>query len=371
VRSTHFLVSIDPVTGATRLTVVAGVVYVQPTGKVEGKEVKPGETALVVKAGDRGEVIIAPADLDFLMRQSDGAIVEAIVAAAAEIVVENEAKMERYLEGVNEAAELARLRSNIESLLGAIVNIAIKNGVITEQRAKELIAEAERRTGVTVDLSKNTLTLTDEERTKQAEQKRRQEELERQAQETRQAKEEERRRNEPLIRALEQARLAKQEANRLAEEERRKNAEETYLAQLSEEERQRFEQDRSLLAGGSGPAPAGTGGSSGGKPNQPLQAPYVELLAVRDALEMAFLGPVGFDRKDPDYDFIYTYRAIVAADQTAAELIVDFASAVEDAETYLITSDYKTGVLNEQSAIPQSAASPITLCWIRHTSFCR
>mgnify|MGYP001214891397 CR=1 FL=1 len=84
VRGTHLLVSVDPVTGATRLTVVAGVVIAQPAGTGETMEVKPGDHALLVNdEADSGEVIIAPADLDLLMQQSDSAIVEAIVAAAS------------------------------------------------------------------------------------------------------------------------------------------------------------------------------------------------------------------------------------------------------------------------------------------------
>jgi len=288
VRGTHLLVSVDPVTGVTRLTVVAGVVNAQPTGEGEAKDVKPGDNALVVKEEDKGEVIIALADLDLLMQQTDSTIVEAIVAAAAEIVVENREKLDAYLEGVDEPGELERMRSNIENLLGAIVDSAIKNGVITEERAEELISEAEARTGVQVDLNKKTLTLTEEERQRQEEQRMMQEEMRRQAEETRQEKEEERRRNETLLRSLEESRRAKEDANRLAEEERRQRAETEYLSQLPEEERERFEQDRNQL-GDAGQTPEGTlpqtGGSGSGGNNGGSQ-PAVALPDFLNGWEM-------------------------------------------------------------------------------------
>jgi len=282
VRGTHLLVSVDPVTGATRLTVVAGVVNAQPTGNGEARDVKPGDNALVVKEEDKGEVIIAPADLNLLMQQSDSTIVEAIVAAAAEIAAENRDKLDQYLEGAEEASDLDRMRSNIESLLGAIVESAIRNGVITEERASELIAEAETRAGVQVDLTKKTLTLTEAEKQRQEEQRKRQEELRSQREEERQAKEAERRRNEALLRDLENSRRAKEEANRQAEEERRQRAETGYLSQLSEEERQRYEQDRNQLGDAgqtseetqSPTGGSGSGGNNGGN-NGGSQPPAV------------------------------------------------------------------------------------------------
>jgi len=352
VRGTHLMVSVDPVTGATQLTVVAGVVNAQPAGGGEPLEVKPGDSALLAQdAAGSGEVIIAPADLDLLMQQSDSTIVEAIVAAAAEIVLENQEKMERYLEGADGAAELERMRSNIESLLGAIVDSAIRNGVITEERARELIAEAEAQTGVTVDLTKNTLTLTDEERARQEEQKRRQEELRSQAESERQAKEAERRQNETLMRALEEARRAKEEANRKAEEELLQSAEAAYLAQLSDEERQRFEQDRSLLAAVDGQAPAGmpsaggsgsesSGGSGEGSsgdfviPDKPMDDAWVAVMermpvftAQGQTLTSQLVEKVEYYYAD--YDYIYTYRTFAGAGAAEVQLELDFKDFLE------------------------------------------
>ncbi|WP_276352706.1 FecR family protein [Cohnella caldifontis] len=162
VRGTHLLVSVDPYTGNTRLTVAAGVVHTEPTGEGDAKDVKPGDHAIVTKnEADQGEVTIAPADLDLLMKQSDKSIVEAIVAASGDIVKENNQKLDQYFDG---ATDEDRLKSNVENLLGAIVDSAVRSGVITQERVNQLIAEAQNQTGTTIDLSKKTLTLSPEEK---------------------------------------------------------------------------------------------------------------------------------------------------------------------------------------------------------------
>ena len=231
--------------------------------------------------------------------------------------------------------------------------------MITQERANELIAEAEARTGVTVDLTKNTLTLTDEERARQEEQKRRQEELQRQAEEAQQAKEAERRQNEELLRALEEARRAKEEANRLAEEERRQSAEAAYLAQLSEEERQRFEEDRNELAAGDTPQtpeppvtsePTGPSDDSGPAPQpQPNPEPQPEPepqpdpgqqcgTAFPEAVEQILIKNtqgqemcvefLGSDVRYPfdynEYDTVFAYRVLVDESEDFIDLEVDF-----------------------------------------------
>lgn len=266
VRGTHLLVAVDPDSGVTRLTVAAGVVNTQPTGNGEPRDVKPGDNALVTKDNsDNGEVIIAPVDLNLLMKQTDKSIVEAIVKAAGEIAKENTDKLDRYFEGgkPQSADELARQKANVENLLGAIVDNALKSGTISQDRVNQLIKEAQDQSGVTIDLSKKTISLSDDEKRKQDEQKKKEEEARKAADEKRKADEQERKKNDELNKKLEAERKQREEANAKQEAEKKKKAQEDYEKQLSDTEKKRFKEDNGKLNGGSIPSTSPTGGSGG------------------------------------------------------------------------------------------------------------
>ncbi|WP_276352707.1 FecR family protein [Cohnella caldifontis] len=264
VRGTHLLVSVDPDSGVTRVTVAAGVVHTEPTGEGEAKDVKPGDNALVTKnESDQGEVTIAPADLDLLLQHTDKSIVEAIVAAAGEIVKENRAKLDQYFEEASENAnDQARKKSNVENLLGAIVDSALKSGKISQDRVNQLVAEAQAQTGVTIDLSKKSLTLTDEEKQKQQEQKKKEEDASKAAKE--QKKKEEEQRNKELLKKLEDEKKKREEANQQTADAKKKKATDSYKNQLSDEEKKRFENDQKQNEQTNSPSPVGSSGGSGG-----------------------------------------------------------------------------------------------------------
>ncbi|WP_164472735.1 cadherin-like beta sandwich domain-containing protein [Cohnella candidum] len=265
VRGTHLLVSVDPSTGATKLTVAAGVVHTQATGNSEAQDVKPGDNALITQGEQKqGEVTIAPVDLELLMQQSDKSIVEAIVSASGDIVKENQQKLDQYFEGTEQqnTADLNRKKTNVENLLGAIVDNAVKSGQISQDRVNQLVSEAQAQTGVKIDLSKKDQILSDEEKKKQEDQRRKNEEAQKQAEIQKQKQEEERKKNEELTKKLEAERKAKEEANRKAEEERKKKAQEEYEKKLSEAEKARFAKDAAAAAAASSPAPTPSASTS-------------------------------------------------------------------------------------------------------------
>ncbi|WP_255570203.1 cadherin-like beta sandwich domain-containing protein [Cohnella sp. CFH 77786] len=273
VRGTHLLVSVDPVSGSTRLTVAAGVVSTQTTDQEnpDNRDVYPTQNALVSEdsLGDK-EITIAPVDLEMLMKQSDKSIVEAIVRASGEIVKENKEKLGQYLEqsGTQGTDELARQKSNVENLLGAIVDNAVKAGLISQDRVNQLVSEAQTQTGVVIDLSKKELQLTDEEKRKQAEQQLKEEEARKSAEEQKKKEAEQRAKNEDLFKRLEAERKAQEEANRKALEEKNKKALIDYESQLSDADKARFQEDNKKLSetagSGSGNGGSGNGGSSNG-----------------------------------------------------------------------------------------------------------
>ncbi|WP_164472736.1 cadherin-like beta sandwich domain-containing protein [Cohnella candidum] len=254
VRGTHLLVNVNPETGATRLTVAAGVVNTKPAGSDESYDVKPGNNALVTKEQeDVGEIIVAPADLDTLMKQNDKSLIEAIVTAAGEIVKENQQKLDQYFEDAGVSNDLSRKKTNVENLLGAIVDNAVKNGLISQDRVNQLVQEAQTQTGVTIDLSKKNIVLSDEEKRLQYEQKKKDDEAKKAADEQRKKDEDERKKLADLNKKIEEERLRREEENKKSDEEKKKKAQEEYEKLLSEAEKQRFVESKKKLDAASTP----------------------------------------------------------------------------------------------------------------------
>jgi len=290
VRGTHLFAIVDPLTGATRLAVAAGVVNAQlPNGN--SIDVKPGDNALILNnEEDSGEIIIAPADLDALMAQSTPDIVQAIIEASALIAQENLEKLDDYFAQEDLAdSELGRLKSNVENLLGAIVDAAVRTGKITQDRVNELIEEARQQSGVEIDLSKKERTLTEEELRRQEALKQREAEAVAAAQAKREEKEAALKELEAERAAIEARRQqAEAEKQRLLEE-KRQRAKEAYESQLSELEKQRFEEAQQQLEQQNGaipstsPAGGGGGGGGGGSSPSPSSSSGTKYQVIYDA----------------------------------------------------------------------------------------
>jgi len=244
VRGTHLLVGVDPVSGSTRLTVAAGIVSASTAGSSEPYNVLPNQDAVLSE--DDEELTIAPTDLQLLMTQADPSIVEAIVKAAGDIVKENEDKKEQYAEqsGLQSEEDQARLKSNVENLLGALVDTAVKSGLISEERANQLVAESQKQTGVVIDLSKKNIALSDEDKRKQDELKKKDEEAKKAAEQQKKKEEEDRKKNEDLLKKLEEERKRTEDANKKEEEAKKAKALEKYVSQLDESAKQSFDQQQ-------------------------------------------------------------------------------------------------------------------------------
>ena len=171
VRGTHFYIDVDPVTGNSGWFVASGIVR----GIVKGGAeiiILPGQEALVTRGNRGNEIYTGPVNLDALFQLSTAEIIEAILDAAAEIALENNAKMDRYENDAKRAgfiseADIARFKNNVESLVGAIVQSAIASGKISPERIHEIVAEAQARSGITIDLNKKEMILSDEEKRQQ------------------------------------------------------------------------------------------------------------------------------------------------------------------------------------------------------------
>jgi hypothetical protein len=149
VRGTHLLVTVDSATGATHLTVAAGVVKASSPGSNDDSksiDVYPTQNALFTENNQgNSEITIAPVDLELLMKQNDASIVQAILENSADIIAENEQYVAKYEDqGIpgslgSSQEDLARFKSNTENLLGAIADQAVKSGLLTQERLDQIV----------------------------------------------------------------------------------------------------------------------------------------------------------------------------------------------------------------------------------------
>ncbi|MFD0671199.1 cadherin-like beta sandwich domain-containing protein [Cohnella sp. GCM10027633] len=253
VRGTHLLVNVDPLTGATRLMVAAGIVNTSTPGKSDkAQNVYPTQNALITGGedeNDSSDITVAPADLELLMKQSEANIIEAILLAAKEIVEENEDYSKKFEEQVpseigGTEADLARFKSNTENLLGAIADQAVKSGLIDQERLNKLVEEVKSQSGFDVDLTKKTLQTTQEEEQKKAKQREVEEQQKKAAEEKKVKEQQERDKQAELQRKIEEARLAAEKAKKAAEDEKKRKAQEAYEKQLDEAGKKRFDDDK-------------------------------------------------------------------------------------------------------------------------------
>ncbi|RKP54319.1 hypothetical protein D7Z26_13225 [Cohnella endophytica] len=247
VRGTHLLVSVDPESGVTRLTVAAGVVNTQAKNSAtpDSFDVFPTQNALITNdETDGSNITIAAVDLEMLIKQASGDIVRAILQASAEIIQENTAKMDRYLDELAQKQnDQDRVKTNVENILGAITSQAVQSGLLTQDQINRIIAGIQTQSGVTIDLSPKTLTFTAEEKRKQEEQ-RKSEEAALQRMKELKLKEAELL-SKQLADKLEKERKNKEEENKNKLQEKLKKAQENYEKGLSEAERQKYENEKS------------------------------------------------------------------------------------------------------------------------------
>ncbi|QMV43888.1 FecR domain-containing protein [Cohnella cholangitidis] len=281
VRGTHLLVSVDPVSGATRLTVAAGVVTTQTTDEnnPQTEEVIPTKKALITKDGNDSEITIAQVDLDLLMKQSERSIIEAIVKAAGEITQENIAKMNSYPADGSEY-----FKKNLTGIVGAIIASALESKAIDQNRINELLAEVKANSGVEIDLSNKKLEISNEEKAKQENQKKKEKEASDKAADKKKKEKESRDREEELQKKLKEKREQQQKDKAKSLEDARKKALEEYEKQLSELEKKKFEddknkrekerQDQTASPSATNTGSSGGGGGGGGTvTNPPTQTP--------------------------------------------------------------------------------------------------
>jgi hypothetical protein len=105
-----------------------------------------------------------------VFNHSSEEVIRAIFESAGDIQEENREDIRKYEERGfppnlgSSAQDHERFKSNTESLLGALADQAIRSGVLTQVTLDQLIEEIVIQTGLTVDLTKKTIELSNEEK---------------------------------------------------------------------------------------------------------------------------------------------------------------------------------------------------------------
>lgn len=175
VRGTHFIATVDPLSGSTQLSVAAGVVSMLPPissiGAIQPlpQLIYPSQTILALpNLTGLPTIVPAPINPTILVNQAGAALIEAMLRSSIEIQNENQRLMERYInEQTIQLSDLDRIKGNIDNLVSVIANQAIKSSTINSIILGNIQAELLRTTGKQLDLQVKELQLSDEEKKKQ------------------------------------------------------------------------------------------------------------------------------------------------------------------------------------------------------------
>ncbi len=269
VRGTHFFVNVNPLTGATNMTVAAGIVRTSPngnatTGKQPTQNVYPAQQVFISPTQQgQPDLLKGPIDIQQIVSQSGPEIIKAFLLSAQDIVAENKSLMDTYLSQSSageSAQEKERVRGNIENIVGAVASSVQKQ--TANKEIQDIITALNR-----IMDSLRELNLSAEDIAQSAKIKDKQFALQRQAEELR--------RQAELIRDKElrdKLREKQENQKKAAEEAIKKNqnkAYEQYESQLDELEKKRLrgERDKRLEENNAATPSTTTSGGNGSSGN--------------------------------------------------------------------------------------------------------
>ncbi|MCR2804182.1 FecR domain-containing protein [Paenibacillus soyae] len=265
VRGTHFVQSINPITGIFNQSVFSGVVTVKPKGQTNNDvhTVYPAQQISLDSSGEPGDPLVDYVDLNELILQADPEVIKKILINKQQIDKENEeqaGKLQEQLAGgqlilegmldVKTQAELEKYKQNVLNSLPGLLKDAVSQGLLTKEEALKFINEVNQSitgTDRKYDLSREVPPLDPTVGVDPAGQQKKKalEEKQRQLAEERKNKEKEK--NEKLeqnnVSLIEQIRSSMEELNKTNQrllDEKNKQALEKLLAQLTAMQRERF-----------------------------------------------------------------------------------------------------------------------------------
>lgn len=296
VRGTHFIVGVDPLTGLTTATVAAGIVRTSTNTndpkQQETKFVYPTQQVTVTNGPTTklpSNVFISPIDLQQLISNASPDVIRSLIQSAGQINQENAEKSKQYEQqlGIDPASglgpeALSKFKNNLDNLVGAIADRALKENKIALDELQKLIDEINKQSQGKVDLTKNKLDLTPDDNKKQEEQRKLLEELQKKKQQ--ELEQEKLKQQQELIKKLLDKQKQLEEQRRQAMLDKQKKALEEYEKKLSEAEKKRFKDDQAKLPNNTAsPTPSNSTGS-GSNPSTPFAALSGLVIAKYDGL---------------------------------------------------------------------------------------
>jgi hypothetical protein len=257
-RGTHFMVSIDPVTGLPNMFVSAGRVEAGNPRQGGGAIVLPAQQ-VTIYPGTNPAAGVGYVDPANIARRADPTVIAELLKNKAAIDEENEEILGNIPGGGQEGTldlsgvdALERYRSNVENSLFNLLKNAVEAGTLSEEQIQDIIDAANQRISDSLreyDLNRDVPPIDRtagsdpqqrqqrESQLQKAEQKKQQ-----QVQQKEEKKQEVTSSNVSLIEQIRQAAQELQQANEQAQEQKRQEAVERLLASLTELERQGLQQ---------------------------------------------------------------------------------------------------------------------------------
>lgn len=313
VRGTHFLTTVDPVTGDTVLFVLSGVVSSNRNGDQDTVPdqvvaIYPSQMGYFHDEFDRDNMT-GLVDPNSLMDLVGADVIEAILRNKRAIDEENEALLDQLRQdGIPNAPplldldrneDLERLNRNLENLVDTIARNAVEREVITQDEIEKIV----RETDGSVDINLNAppaLDLNEAQKRRQEQMMEQQEKRRQQAEEQRQQQREKQQQQAELLEKIKEEKERQQQENQRKLEEQRRKAEERYLDGLSASQKEAFQERKDQLnrerEQTPSPRPPSTGGSggSGNSPSPSLLTPpslLVDDVVFGEEVEIWFEDP--------------------------------------------------------------------------------
>ncbi len=344
VRGTHFMTTVNPVTGSTKLSVGAGIVSMTPPVPSGTKPplpqlIYPSYSSILTLPVGTGlpKIDIAPFDPSTLVNQAGAALIEAMLKASIEIQQENARLMSQYTKDLGILQpDLDRIQNNINHLVSVIVNQALTENIIQQAAIDKIQEELLKNVGQKIDLSIKELQLTNEEKRKQEIQreaeKKAKEEAEKKKQEEAQA------RNKELV---EKIKKQQEEQKKAAEEAIKKKQEAAFIkyeSQLDEAGKKRLQEDKRNLQQAQSPSPSviipgGNGGGGGPTPPayiNPLQSLRVTYKVYTETEGYSTIPPTYIDHDVPLENAGSSYEYDIPSGINVIDLTLEKAAAFAD-----------------------------------------
>ncbi|WP_080832602.1 cadherin-like beta sandwich domain-containing protein [Cohnella massiliensis] len=174
VRGTHLGVAVDPVSGTTRVVVLAGIVQTRLPNPSPTQLIYPGYMGTLLPGMQREELpdAITLLDVQQFISQASPKIIQAILENGVQITQENieylnQFENEGYPESLTGTQEdLERFARNLQNVFGAVISEALRQGTINRQQAEDTVKKVKDQTGQEIDLENTKLILDEDDQDK-------------------------------------------------------------------------------------------------------------------------------------------------------------------------------------------------------------